>query len=235
MTEIRADQDSSFIAEPRVAVVGVGGAGCNIASSFYDSLGPADVIAINTDRAALRDARADTTLHICKEVTKGEGTRGDVVLGKKCAVVHRSDIERELNGYDAVFIVTGLGGGTGTGASAVVADISSKTNATTCIIAVNPFFFESERMDVAKEGLRNLRSLCKSVVLFENDRMIDVAPESTMEDVLDRANKGIAKYINDEIQRMPYLSKETVDPSYQQDDTDTKGEVTELNLSYILS
>ncbi|MDR1954594.1 MAG: cell division protein FtsZ, partial [Candidatus Methanoplasma sp.] len=142
----RKETDISVTIEPRVAVIGLGGAGCNVVSGFYNALAPVDTIAINTDRKALDETAADKKIYICKAVTKGEGTRGDARLGNKCAKIHEDEIEKAIVGHDVVFLITGLGGGTGTGATSVVAEICNRNNMMTFTITINPFFFETDRI-----------------------------------------------------------------------------------------
>ena len=183
------------IIEPRVAVVGIGGAGCNAVSRVYDAVPSVEAIAINTDRDALRDVRADKKLYICQSVTKGEGTKGDSVLGKRCAQAHLEEIEGAISGNDAVFIVAGMGGGTGTGASPIVAEIARRLGMMVFTIAIEPFSFESGRIEVARNGISRLKSVCPDTIIVENDRMASVMPESSMNTILYSVNMSIASFI----------------------------------------
>lgn len=187
--------DMSVSVEPRIAAVGVGGAGCNVVSRICDSLCPIDTIAINTDRKALESISADMKLFICKEVTKGEGTRGDVRLGKKCAKVHEEAIQNTLRGYDAVFIVTGLGGGTGTGATSVVAEICNRLGIMTFAIAIKPFSFESDRLTPAGAGLRALRAVCRNIITIENDKIPELMPSATLDVAMRAVNDSIRDFV----------------------------------------
>lgn len=190
---------TSFEIEPRIAVVGLGGAGCNVVSGFYNALAPVDTIAINTDRKALDQTAADKKIYICKAVTKGEGTRGDTRLGNKCAKVHEDDIEKALIGHDIVFLITGLGGGTGTGATSVVAEICNRNDMMTFTIAVNPFFFETDRIAVAREGLRSIRAVCPNTFTVENDKVLTIMPESTMNEAIRTVNRSILDFVENAI------------------------------------
>lgn len=189
----------NVVIEPRVAVVGVGGAGCNVVSCVYNAVPFADAIAINTDRDALRDVRADKKLYICKAVTKGEGTKGDSVLGKMCAQAHVEEIEGAISGYDAVFIVAGIGGGTGTGASQIVAEISSRLGMMTFVIAIHPFSFETKRVEVAKAGMTKLRAICPNTIVVENDLMVAKMSDSPMRTVLHSVNMSVSNFIDRKI------------------------------------
>ena len=190
----------NVIIEPRIAVVGVGGAGCNVVSCVYDAVPSAEAIAINTDRDSLRDVRADKKLYICQSVTKGEGTKGDSVLGKRCAQAHLEEIEGAIAGNDAVFIVAGMGGGTGTGAAPIIAEIARRLGMMTFMIAVEPFSFESGRADIAKCGISRLKAVCPDTIVVENDLMVSKMPDSSMRVVLHSVNMSIASFIGRKVE-----------------------------------
>ena len=189
------ETDISVTIEPRVAVVGLGGAGCNVVSGFYNALAPVDTIAINTDRKAMDDTAADKKIYICKAVTKGEGTKGDARLGNKCAKVHEEEIENAIKGHDVVFLVTGLGGGTGTGATSVVAEICHRNKIMTFIIGINPFSFETERISTAREGLRAIRMVCPNTFVIENDKVLEFMPDATLNEAMCAVNKSIMSFV----------------------------------------
>ena len=191
------ETDISVTIEPRIAVVGLGGAGCNVVSGFYKELAPVDTIAINTDKKALDETAADKKIYICKAVTKGEGTKGDARLGNKCARVHEDEIEKAIRGHDVVFLITGLGGGTGTGAAAVVAEICNRNNIMTFTIGINPFFFETDRVPVAREGLRSVRAVCPNTFVVENDKVLGVMPDATMNEAMRAVNKSIIDFVGE--------------------------------------
>lgn len=189
--------------EPRVAVVGIGGAGCNIVSDIYwTGDNSIEIIAINMDRRALSDVGAHHHINICKKITRGEGAKGDPELGRSCAKAHAEDIEEALSGFDVVFIVAGMGGGTGTGVAPVVIDIARKLNMITFMIAINPFSFETARSKVAKEGLRRIRqSGCINVVV-ENELLLKNRPDLTMEKAFQEANQSIFDFIKNNAQKV---------------------------------
>ena len=182
--------------EARTAVVGVGGAGCRMVSDIYWDLPSVDTVAINTDKEALLNTDADKKLFICKAVTKGEGTRGDSLLGKKCAQAHMEEIREVLSNYDVVYIVAGMGGGTGSGAAPIVAEIAQSLNLIVFSIAVNPFSFETARSKRAKDGLAHLRSVCPMTVVIENDLVLEKMPDVKMNDAFDVVNKSVSAYIS---------------------------------------
>ncbi len=189
--------DMEIAAGPRIAVVGVGGAGCNVVGAFYDSLCSVDTIAINTDKDALHRTGADRKIYICKEVLKGEGARGDAAIGKKCADIHKEEIKQALAGHDFVFVIAGLGGGTGTGAASVVIDAAQSQNITTFAVAINPFSFEGRRKEVAREGYRHIRAVCERTVLVDNDLVLTRMPDLTMDRAFGAVNRSIMKHVMD--------------------------------------
>ena len=189
--------DMEIAAGPRIAVVGVGGAGCNVVGAFYESLCPVDTIAINTDKDALHATDADTKIYICREVLKGEGAQGDVTLGKRCADIHREEIRQALAGHDFVFVIAGLGGGTGTGAASVVIDAASSQGITTFAVAISPFSFEGRRKEVAREGYRHIRAVCQNTVLVDNDLVLQRMPDLTMSRAFGEVNRSIMKHVMD--------------------------------------
>ena len=180
--------------EPRVAVIGVGGAGCNVASAFFRNLASADIIAINTDRKALENTDADVRIFICRDVVKGKGTGGDSALGRKCARIHSEEIRSALKGHDIAVIVAGMGGGTGSGAAAVVAEISQSLDIITMAVAIRPFSFEGNSRTAA-EGLRSLRSVCPGTIAVENDVILEKYPDMTLNESFETVNGSIVRYV----------------------------------------
>lgn len=165
------DTDTYMEITPRIAVIGVGGAGCNLVSHLIANVAPYHTIAINTDRAALVNTLADKRMYICRSVTKGHGTGGDSLLGKRCAQAHIDDISEAVKGFDIVFVVAGMGGGTGTGAAPIVVDAAQRAGAITLAIAINPFPFETARINTAVAGCNNLRAKCPMLTVVENGAM----------------------------------------------------------------
>ena len=182
--------------EARTAVIGVGGAGCNVVSDIYWDLPSVDTIAVNTDKDALLNTDADRKLFICKAVTKGEGTRGDSLLGRRCAQAHIEEIEDVLSNYDVVYIVAGMGGGTGSGAAPIIAEIAQRLNLVVFSIAINPFSFESARMKTAKDGIAHLRSVCPMTIVVENDLVLEKMSDLSMKEAFGIVNKSVSAYIS---------------------------------------
>ncbi len=189
------EQNYVFTAAPRIAVVGVGGAGCNVVSSFHEDCVPVDTIAINTDKIALHETQADRKLYICKEVLHGEGAQGDATVGKRCADIHKEEIREALAGHDAVFVIAGLGGGTGTGAMSVVIDAAQSQNIMTFAVAISPFTFEGRRKNVAIEGWNRIRSVCMNSIIVDNDRVLSIMPELTLAQAFGEVNMSIKAHV----------------------------------------
>ena len=210
---------------PRVAVVGVGGAGCNIVSAFAGSGCPVDTIAINTDKDALHRSTADTKIYICKAVLKGEGTRGDAELGRRCADIHREEIKDSLLGYDFVFVLAGLGGGTGSGALPTVIDAATVGGAEVYTIAVSPFSFEGSRKAVAKEAYQRVKAVCRNTMLLDNDLLMPLMDDLDMKAAFDKVNESVVNYISDCV---AWISKSTKTMSRSVEDKPRKSEKSEV-------
>lgn len=191
------NRDVETTAHARVAVVGVGGAGNRVITEMYDSMEPVYTIAINTDKDALhKNTRADQKVYICKEVLKGEGARGDALLGKKCADIHKAEIRDALRGFDYVFVVTGLGGGTGSGATPVVIDAAASIGCNVFAVAIKPFsLMEARRMPVAVEAFNRIQAMCPAIAV-ENDLTMKVMPDLTIDKAFRAVNKSIIKHID---------------------------------------
>ncbi len=179
----------------KVAIVGVGGAGCNVVSQFYKAQCGVDTIAINTDKDGLHAASAGRKIYICKEVLHGEGAYGETEIGKKCADIHIEEIKEALSGYDMVFVVSGLGGGTGTGATPAVIEAAQSQNIRTFAIAIKPFFFEGDRVAIAKEGYSRIRAVCPYATMIENDIIVSKLSDKTMDEAFAEVNTSIMGHI----------------------------------------
>lgn len=207
--------------EPRIAIIGVGGAGCNVLSSFYGSTCSATTIAINTDKEALKATSADKKLYICKGVLHGEGANGDSVIGKRCADIHEAEIREALTGFHVAFIIAGLGGGTGSGASSVVLDIAQSAGLDVHMIAINPFFFEAKRVQVAKESWSRVRALCQDSVLVCNDKIFAQMPDLSPTNAFDEVNASIRDHVLEQISGIEVMWS----PGTDMDDTDMLGRI----------
>ena len=154
-------------------VIGIGGAGGNVVNRMVGSgTGGAEYIAVNTDRQALSMSTADQKIQIGEKLTHGQGAGSDPTVGCKAAEESRNEIAKALEGADMVFITAGMGGGTGTGASPVVADIAREAGLLTVGVVTKPFGFEGKkRMTQAMDGIDELLGKVDSLLVIPNDRL----------------------------------------------------------------
>lgn len=166
---------------PKITVVGIGGGGSNAVDTMQDgSLDGVEFIVMNTDVQALQRAKTPRKIHIGKSITRGLGTGANPILGEQAANEDRDLIRQELEGTDLVFITAGLGGGTGTGASSVVADVVKELGALSVAITTKPFDFEgSVRRNQAEKGQQILRKKVDTLITVPNQRLVTVVEEST--------------------------------------------------------
>ncbi len=160
----------------RILIVGAGGAGNNTVSRMTEmGIRGADTVAINTDVKHLSITKAGKRMLIGKELTRGLGAGGFPNVGKKAAEESEKELRDILKGIDMVYVVTGLGGGTGTGAAPVVARIAKEVGAIVIGCVTMPFKTEGARIGRAEDGLYQLRQVCDTVIVIENDRLLQVA------------------------------------------------------------
>jgi cell division protein FtsZ len=181
---------------PTIKVLGVGGAGCNIVSWMKEKgvLG-ASILALNSDAQHLSITKADKRMLIGYGVTSGLGCGGFPEKGAKSAEENLAEIEKEISGSGLAFIASGLGGGTGTGASPVIARLAKKTGALTLGVVTIPFQVERARLRKAREGLKRLRDSCDAVIVIDNNRLRRVAGTLPLQSAFAVANKLIATFI----------------------------------------
>ena len=165
----------------KIKVIGVGGGGCNAVNRMIESgVGGVEFIVANTDLQVLNASKADTKLQIGKTVSEGLGAGGNPAIGREAALESKEEIEEALAGADMVFVTCGLGGGTGTGAAPIIAEIAQKQGALTVAIITKPFKFEGrKRMEQAEVGLEELRKNVDTIIVIPNDRLRDIIDRST--------------------------------------------------------
>lgn len=188
-----------------IKVVGVGGSGGNaIEHMITHGIRGVEFIAINTDAQDLHHTKANTKIHIGKNVTKGLGAGMDPELGRLAAEENKNDIEKALDGADMVFITCGLGGGTGSGAGPIVAEIAKSMGTLTVAVVTRPFSFEgSQRNQIAKEAIEELQGKVDTLITIQNDRLLSIIEKKTtlreafgiVDDVLRQAVQGISDLI----------------------------------------
>lgn len=189
----------------RIKVVGVGGGGSNAVNRMVSSaLGGVEFIVVNTDAQALAHNSAPVRLQIGHKLTKGLGAGADPNIGRQAALEDTDQIIAALDGADMVFVTTGLGGGTGTGAAPVIASLASELGALTVAVVTKPFTFEGRRRaSQASNGLEELRRSVDTVIAIPNERLLATIDSSTSmteafsvaDDVLQQAIQGISDLI----------------------------------------
>jgi cell division protein FtsZ len=189
----------------KIKVVGVGGGGSNAVNRMIQSgVAGVDFLCMNTDVQALSLSQAERNMQIGEDLTRGLGAGGNPETGKKAAEESRQDILKALDGADMIFITAGMGGGTGTGAAPIVAEVAKERGALTVAVVTKPFAFEGpRRMRAAEQGINSLREHVDTVIVIPNARLVEVAGEdTTMQDafamadeVLRQGVKGISDII----------------------------------------
>ena len=165
----------------KIKVIGLGGGGGNAVNRMIESgVKGVEFIAANTDLQVLNSSKADVKIQIGATLTDGLGAGGKPEVGKESAVESKKEIEDALSGADMVFITAGMGGGTGTGAAAIVAEIAQGLGALTVAIVTKPFSFEGKRrMDNALAGIEELRKHVDTLIVIPNDRLREIIDKST--------------------------------------------------------
>jgi cell division protein FtsZ len=189
----------------KIKVIGVGGGGMNAVNRMIDAgLTGVDFVAMNTDTQVLELSNAKSKLQIGANLTRGLGAGGNPEVGREAAEESRPEIRRLLEGADMVFIAAGMGGGTGTGAAPVIAEMSKEIGALTVAVVTKPFGFEGpRRARVADQGVSNLKDRVDTLITIPNDRLLSVVDKkaSLMEafkvadDVVKQGVQGISDII----------------------------------------
>ena len=188
----------------RIEVIGVGGGGSNAVNRMIDSeLEGVSFRVLNTDAQALLQSSAERRLQLGQNLTRGLGAGGNPSIGQKAAEESREELQQALEGSDLVFIAAGMGGGTGTGAAPVVAEVAKQSGALTVGIVTKPFSFEGKRrMRQAEEGIARLAENVDTLIVIPNDRLKDVIAGAPLQeafqnadDVLRMGVKGISDII----------------------------------------
>lgn len=203
---LRFNFDDNFSPMARMKVVGVGGGGCNAVNRMIEAnLTGVEFISINTDLQALETCKSTTRLQIGRAVTRGLGAGADPEIGRKAVEEDRDTILDALEESDMIFITAGMGGGTGTGAAPVVAEIAKDLGALTVAIVTRPFLFEGQkRIQRAEEGIVALKDQVDTLIVIPNQRLLSVVPKGTpltaafrtADEVLLHATKGISDLIS---------------------------------------
>src|SRR5438094_8915167 len=196
-------QSANYLAV--IKVVGVGGGGTNAVNRMVDAgLTGVEFVAVNTDAQALMMCDADVKIHIGSEATRGLGAGADPAVGLAAAQESRDELKEALKGADMVFVTAGEGGGTGTGGSPIVAELAKELQALTVGVVTKPFAFEGRRRSQQAEvGIDNLRERVDTLIVIENDRLLQVVERRTSvveafrmaDDILRQGVQGITDLI----------------------------------------
>jgi len=189
----------------KIKVIGVGGSGGNAVSRMKKcKIQGVELIAINSDAQDLKKSRADQKIRIGRKLTQGLGTGMNPEIGKRAAEEQREEIQEVLKDSDLVFVTCGEGGGTGSGASPIVAEISKNLGILTVAVVTKPFSFEGQtRMRIAEASIRKLKEKVDSLIVIENDKLLEnLDPKTTLvnafwicDDILRQAVQGISDLI----------------------------------------
>ena len=189
----------------RIKVIGVGGGGCNAVNRMIDEgLSGIEFVTVNTDAQALLLSKAPTRVRIGDKVTRGLGAGGNPETGRKAAEESAEELYEVLKGSDMVFVTAGLGGGTGTGAAPIVAQVAKEVGALTIGVVTRPFTFEgSRRQQSAEQGIAKLKEHADTLIVIPNDRLLQIVDKRaslqdafrTADDVLRQGIQGISELI----------------------------------------
>jgi len=197
---------TSFVANPaKIKVIGLGGGGSNAVTRMVrEDIQSVEFIAMNTDAQALAVCEAPICVQLGAKLTKGLGAGGDHNIGAKAAEENRDDLKELVSGADMVFITAGMGGGTGTGAAPIVAEISKHSGALTIAVVTKPFTFEgAHRMETSEDGINHLIDKVDTLIIIPNDRLLTLCDHKTgvdsafklADDVLRHGVQAIAEVI----------------------------------------
>jgi cell division protein FtsZ len=177
-------KSGSVITGARIKVVGLGGSGCNAVTRMVrQKLYGVEFIAMNTDAQQLEVTEAAVRVQLGEKLTRGLGAGGDHTLGRRAAEESRDDIRDAVYGADMIFITAGMGGGTGTGSAAVVAEVARFTGALTIAVVTRPFSFEGKhRAKTAEAGINDLIKNVDTLIIIPNDRLLDLIDKKTTVD-----------------------------------------------------
>lgn len=202
---VRSSNTEEFeqFGDPRIVVIGCGGAGNNTVNRLHNiGVDGAETVAINTDKQHLDMVDADEKILIGSDLTDGLGAGGEPDVGKRATEKARGTLKEVLSDSDLVFVTAGMGGGTGTGAAPVVSNIAKDVGAIVVGMVSMPFRVEKARVQKAEEGIEELRHNADSIIVLDNDRLLDYVPNlpvgkafSVMDQIIAETVKGISETI----------------------------------------
>ena len=190
------DVENFQVEEARIVVVGTGGAGCNTVNRLTEmGIEGAATVAANTDARHLTITKAHRKILIGRELTRGLGAGGFPDVGRKAAEESKADIREALQGCDLLFLTCGLGGGTGTGSAPVVAYLAKELGSIVIAAVTLPFRIEGARIVKAEDGLAKLREVCDTVIVIENQKLVEIAGNRPLKEAFGVADNLIATMI----------------------------------------
>ena len=179
-----------------IKVIGVGGCGCNAVTWLFNKgINGATVYATNTDALHLSVTKADEKVLIGKELTRGLGAGGMPQKAREAAKEAIVDLKKAVSGADMTFVLAGMGGGTGTGAAPIVAQLAKETGAVVIAVVTMPFEAEKARIDKAEFGLSELREVTDTVIVLDNNRLVDIAGQLPIEQAFAVANELVSTMV----------------------------------------
>ena len=190
-------EQEEFFETPKIMVIGTGGGGCNSINRLAKAgIKGAELVAINTDRMHLTMMSENVKkVLIGASITRGLGAGGYPEVGAKAADMSREALEKIMDRADLVFLTAGMGGGTGTGSAPILAEIAKKQGAITISIVTYPFALERARLAKADEGLENLKNACDTIIVIDNNRLVQIVPNLPIEQAFNVADEIIARAV----------------------------------------
>ncbi len=194
--QTKTGSNEEFLA-PRIMVIGAGGAGCNTVNRISNiGAAGAQLVAVNTDKQHLSIINDELTkILIGKSVTRGLGAGGYPEIGRKSAEISRKALEEVLSNVDMLFISAGMGGGTGTGSAPVIAEIAKQQGAIVISIVTYPFALEKARLLKAEDGLQQLNAVSDTLVVIDNNRLVELVPNLPIQDAFKVADEVTARTV----------------------------------------
>jgi len=191
-------EEVARLAKPQISVVGLGGAGCNVVSWMKQrGMVGGRLLAMNTDANHLSICKADRRILIGEKTTRGLGCGGYPEKGEAALKESYEEVKKEISGSNIVFLVAGLGGGTGTGASCALSEAMRDAGPLVVGVVTLPFAIERVRMDTARKGIQRLRKACDTVVTIDNNKLVRVAGDLPFQEALGVANELVGVFVKD--------------------------------------
>ncbi|MBT3323861.1 cell division protein FtsZ [archaeon] len=196
LQENQTQTPATEIGQANIKVIGCGGGGGNVANWLYKKgVQGAEIIVMNTDKQHLDMIEADKKMLIGRDLTRGLGCGGFPQKGAEAAKEQMSEIKKSLKNSDMVFITAGMGGGTGTGSAPVVAQVAKEEGAIVIGSVTMPFSIERARIDKAEYGLQQLRNVCDTVIVIDNNRLVEIAGNLPVQQAFAVANELVSTMI----------------------------------------